>query len=211
MVLRTLAGVIVLTAIAAAGSAQQASPAPAAAPKAEAATDAARPEDVASIDAIVKTFYDVISGPAGAPRQWARDRSLYIPEVRFVVVGVKEGGSEPSVALLGHQEYVDRSDVGMVHDGFFEKEIHRITRRFGNVAHVLSTYEARRTADGPVIERGVNSLSIFFDEQRWWIASAAWDVERPGNPIPQEFLFAERNPAARGEGRKKKGKGKRSR
>jgi hypothetical protein len=101
----------------------------------------------------------------------------------------------------------------MVKDGFYEKEVHRITRRFGNVAQLMSTYEARRTADGPVIERGVNSLALYFDGQRWWISSAGWDVERPGNPIPQEFLFAERNPGARGDARKKKGghKGKRSR
>jgi len=29
-----------------------------------------RAEDVGTIDGIIKAFYDVISGPAGAPRQW---------------------------------------------------------------------------------------------------------------------------------------------
>src|SRR5262245_10891302 len=32
-----------------------------------------RAEDVATIDAVMRTFYEVISGPAGQPRQWSRD------------------------------------------------------------------------------------------------------------------------------------------
>ena len=207
MAWRTLAVGILLTAGAAASAQEPAAPVSQVVPggiPVEGSPETGRAEDVGSVDAIVAAFYDVISGPAGSPRQWSRDRTLYVPGAKFVIVGVKEGGSEPSVAVLDHQEFVDRSDAGMVQEGFFEKEIHRITRRFGNVAHVLSTYEARRTADGPVIERGVNSLSLYFDGQRWWIANAAWDVERPGNPIPQEFLFAERSPVRPGAGARKK-------
>ena len=72
--------------------------------------------------------------------------------------------------------------------GFFEREIHRITRRFGNIAHVFSTYESRLTPDGPITDRGINSLQLFWDGTRWWIASATWDEERPDNPIPPEHL-----------------------
>src|SRR5690242_2414566 len=35
--------------------------------------------DTVSIDAIIKALYESISGPAGAPRQWDRDRALYAP------------------------------------------------------------------------------------------------------------------------------------
>ena len=42
----------------------------------------ARPEDVASMDAILAALYDVISGPAGKKRDWNRMRSLFIPEPR---------------------------------------------------------------------------------------------------------------------------------
>ena len=51
----------------------------------------ARPEDVATIDGIIKAFYDVISGPAGQPRQWQRDSTLYIPRVQFVAMSVENG------------------------------------------------------------------------------------------------------------------------
>ncbi|MGH7643959.1 MAG: hypothetical protein ACREMR_00095 [Gemmatimonadales bacterium] len=145
-----------------------------------------RAEDVASIDGILAAFYDVISGPAGQPREWARDRTLYIAGVRFVSLDVRDG--RPVASVMDHQQFVDRTDAGFVRDGFFEREIHRVTHRFGNLAHVFSTYEMRRTPDGPVFGRGVNSIELFWDGMRWWIAAAVWDDERPDNPIPADLL-----------------------
>jgi len=138
-------------------------------------TIAARPDDVSSIDGIVKAFYDVISGPAGQPRQWARDRTLYRPDVRFVAMSVRNG--KPVARVMSHQEYVDGSDAAFVKDGFFETEIHRDVQQFGSMAHVWSTYESRQKADGPVIDRGINSIQIYFDGTRWWIAAVMWQDE----------------------------------
>src|SRR5579862_7528691 len=98
-----------------------------------------RTEDVATIDGIVKAYYEVISGPAGQPRQWGRDRTLYWPGIRFFSAGVKRDGS-PTVHVVTHQEYVDATDAGMVKRGFDEHEIHRVMHRIGNIAHVMSTY-----------------------------------------------------------------------
>ena len=148
---------------------------------------APRPEDVATLDGIIKAFYDVISGPAGQPREWARDRTLYIPGVRFVVVDVGKDG-KPLVEVNTHQEYVDGNDARMVKGGFFETEIHRETMRYGHIAQVFSTYDVRRTKDGPVLGRGVNSIQLFWDGSRWWIASATWEPESAGNPLPKGLL-----------------------
>ena len=112
--------------------------------------------DVATVDGIVKAYYDVITGPAGQPRQWSRDRSLYIADLRFVATGVGKQG--PYARVMDHQAFVDGSDSSMVHDGFFEREVHRVTRSYGNIVQVFSTYEERRTADGPVEGRGINEI-----------------------------------------------------
>ena len=146
---------------------------------------APRSEDVASIDGMIKAFYDVISGPAGVPRQWQRDSSLYIPGVRFVSMSVRQG--RPVATVSDHGQYIANTNDAVVRDGFFERELHRVTRRFGNIAHVFSTYEFRATENGPVLGRGVNSIQLFWDGNRWWIANATWDGERPNNPIPPEF------------------------
>jgi len=150
---------------------------------------AARPEDVATIDGVIKAYYEVVSGPAGQPRDWDRDRTLYIPGVKFVAMSVKDG--KPVAEVMTHEEYIARSNDGLVKSGFDEKEIHREVRRFGNIAHVWSTYESRRTPQGPVIARGINSLELYWDGARWWVASAVWDGERKANPIPKDYLPAQ--------------------
>ena len=151
------------------------------------ATIAARPEDVGSLDGIMRAFYDVVSAPAGQPRQWSRDRTLYIPDIRFISVNVGKDG-KVHTSTMTHQRFVDGSNGSMVKQGFFETELHRVTRSFGNVTQVFSTYEMRQRADGPGIGRGVNSIQLYNDGSRWWIASVAWDDEREGNPITKEFL-----------------------
>lgn len=150
-----------------------------------------RPADVSTLDGIINAYYEVVSGPAGQPREWARDRTLYLPGARFIPTGAREDGT-PYALVLDHQGFVDLVDAEMVREGFFEHEIHRVTRTFGNVTHVFSTYESRRTPDGPLIGRGINSIELFHDGKRWWIAAAMWDNERPGNPIPEQFLPAKR-------------------
>ncbi len=148
------------------------------------------PADVASIDAIMKAFYEAISGPAGQPRQWGRDKTLYIDGVRFVSMSEQNG----KIAMLvrDHQQFVDSSNAGLVRDGFYETELARIERRFGNTAHVLSSYEYKAKLDGPVLGRGVNSIHLVFDGKRWWITHAIWDDERSNNPIPSDLLPAKK-------------------
>ena len=145
-----------------------------------------RPEDVATLDGMVKAYYEVVSGPAGQPRDWARDRTLYIKDLRFVMVETDKDG-KPDPRIVDHQQFVDSSDR-LSKSGFFEKEIHRVTERFGPIAHVWSTYESRQTETGPIIKRGINSIELFWDGKRWWIANAIWTDETKDTPIPKEYL-----------------------
>ena len=147
---------------------------------------APRTEDVATLDGIMRAFYEVISGPKGAPRQWARDRTLYIDGVRFVAVERENGRPKPKI--VSHDGYVRWVDADMVRDGFFEREIHREVRLFGDIAQVFSTYEWRTSADGPVKGRGINSVELYYDGKRWWIAGATWQDEASDLPLPKEYL-----------------------
>jgi hypothetical protein len=170
---------VCLLALAAAMAAQSA-------PKLDIKTVPPRPADVATIDGMIQAYYDIVSGPKGQPRDWARDRTLYIPDVRFVPVDVaKDGKITPRIST--HQQFAEAS-ASLEKEGFFENEIHRLTERFGPIAHVWSTYESRRTADGPIIGRGINSIELFWDGKRWWIANAIWTSETPENPIPAKYL-----------------------
>src|SRR5436189_2835537 len=120
---------------------------------------APRAADVATVDGIVKAYYDVITGPAGQPRQWSRDRSLYIPDLRFVATGVGKQG--PYARVMDHQAFVDGSDSAMVHDGYFEREVHRVTLSYATIVQVFSTYVERGPADGPAEGRRHNAGPLF--------------------------------------------------
>jgi len=147
-----------------------------------------RPDDVNSIEAIVKASYETISGGVGVPRQWGRDESLFDPNVRFVAVE-RDPKSGAIVAMITtHQEFVDGTDASLVKDGFTERELGRQIQRYGNVATVLSSYEGKNASTGKVVTRGVNIFQLYFDGKRWWILSMVWDQETPANPIPPELL-----------------------
>jgi hypothetical protein len=149
---------------------------------------APRPEDVSTIDGMVKAYYEVVSGPAGQPRQWGRDATLYIPNVRFIILS-EDAEGKTTFRSMTHPEFVDISEAGLNGKAFYEREIHRVTNRIGNVAHILSTAEHMSNPDGPVEGRSIDSLELFFDGSRWWITNAnIWDINGTKHPLPAEFL-----------------------
>jgi hypothetical protein len=148
---------------------------------------AANPTDVESIDAILGALYDVISGPAGQARDWDRFRSLFSNEAKLIPIFVQEG-STTGGALLTVEDYITRGGPGLEANGFFESEIGRVTEEFGNIAHAFSTYQSQRTADGDVFQRGINSIQLMWDDERWWIMNIMWWGVGPDEEIPAKYL-----------------------
>ncbi len=149
---------------------------------------AARPADVASIDAILTALYDVISGPAGQARDWDRFYSLFADGARLIPTAIRPDGSR-FMMVWTPQEYVERAGAGLERNGFFEKEIGRVTEEFGQIAHVFSAYDSKRTlADPEPFARGINSIQLRHDGTRWYVLTVFWDSERPDNPIPSRYL-----------------------
>lgn len=73
--------------------------------------------------------------------------------------------------------------------GFFEREIGRRIDEYGNIAQVFSTYASFREGEDEPFMRGINSFQLFREGDRWAVVSILWDSERPGNPIPEKYLF----------------------
>jgi hypothetical protein len=158
------------------------------APPAMAAAAPADPKDVASADAIVAALYDVISGPVGKKRNWDRFRSLFAPGARLIPTGMgpdKKG----RIRTMTPDEYAASTGPRLEQSGFFEREIGRTGETFGNVTHAFSAYESKRTpADEKPFARGINSIQLFNDGERWWVVTVYWDSERAENPIPAKYL-----------------------
>ena len=143
-----------------------------------------RQVDVQTIDGIIKAYYDVISGPADEPRDWERDISLHHPDALVMVTG-KDKNNKPYIITQSLSDY--HESFGVPKEGFWEYEIKRETQTFGNITHVWSTYETTQEKNGPVTERGINSIQLYFDGNRWWILSWMFDSERTDNPIPKKY------------------------
>ena len=139
--------------------------------------------DTVSIDAVITAMYESISGFAGAPRDWERDRRLYVPGARLVPTRPLPGGGA-AADVFDLDGYIESRTPFFAENDFFEIEVARQEFRFGSVAHVLSAYEGRKAPDGEIIKRGINSIQLFHDGKRWWVVSILWDNERPDVPMP---------------------------
>jgi hypothetical protein len=134
--------------------------------------------DVQTIDALMKAVYECVTVEPGAPRQWERERALY-RDGALLIADRPAGMTRYTL-----EEWIAQADP-ILAQGFVEHEIARREWRFGRIAHVLSAYETRLSPDAPVFKRGINSLQLIWEHDRWWIASIVWDNERPDNPLPE--------------------------
>ena len=146
---------------------------------------APKPDDVKSVDSILRAIYDVISGPAGG-RDWDRFRSLFLPQARFSEVSIGPNG-EKVVMTWNVDEFVRDAGQVFAKDPFYEKAIVNRPESFGDVTQVFSSYESRRNPTDKPFERGINSIQLLNDGKRWWVLSILWDTERKGNPLPARF------------------------
>ncbi len=149
----------------------------------------ADPADVASIDAIITALYAVISGDAGEARDWDRFRSLFAPGGTLSPVGRESGVGRYGRSVITPQQYEGQVSDYFRENGFHETELHRVTERYGVIAHAFSTYESRvRASDPEPFARGINSIQLLNDGARWWIVSIFWLAEGPDHPLPPEYL-----------------------
>ena len=134
--------------------------------------------DEEAIGAVIDEMYAMISGPAG-PRDWSRQANSFLPEARQVRTWVDEQGRAVKKSM-GLDEYSADTTPFFAANAFYEVETSRRIDVFGNIAHVWSAYEARRSPDDTIPERnGINSIQLFKDPERGWrIIHMIWDNAR---------------------------------
>jgi hypothetical protein len=148
------------------------------------------PPDVASPDAIVAATYEAIARPAGEQYDWARFASLFLPAALMIPSTEQTGGA---LVVMSVGDFIDWIDSGTVvggpnDRGFSEDGIHNIVERYGDVAHVFSTYEKHVYGQTQNLGRGINTFQMIWNDGRWWITSVAWDEEIGAGPIPAKYL-----------------------
>jgi len=142
-------------------------------------------QDVATIDGLMKASYEVVSGGAGEKRNWERDNSLHHKNALYHFFRNVDG--QRRLVSMTLAEFHGLTDAMVATTPFYETEVNREVRVFGKMAHVWSTYETRLVKDGPAARRGINSVQLLNENDRWYVVSWTFEFETPANPIPRTF------------------------
>jgi len=148
--------------------------------------------DSASIEAIVSALYESISRDSGVYSDWERMRPLFSAGARIIPPSA-QGGPPEVLDFEAFQQRVDDNVQRLQTEGndrgFHERELANRTERFGNIAHVWSSYASRYSAEDPEpYTRGINSFQLAYHGRRWWVVTIFWDTERADNAIPPQYL-----------------------
>lgn len=138
------------------------------------------------ISNVISAYYRIISGPSGS-RDWDKFRTLSLETARFDAVGINEKGQN-QFHPQSRDEYINHITEYLRKYGFFQSELKRTIECYARVAHVLVTYESRNEVKGNVIDRGVMSFQLVYDDGRWRIAHVMWNSETREHPIPARYL-----------------------
>lgn len=142
--------------------------------------------DTKTVESTIQALYEVISGGPGEPRDWDRFRHLFTPDARLIPTRKDDQGNFTYHALTP-EEYVQLFS-SRIHTGFYERELSQRTERFGTIVHVFSTYETKEKKEGPVTNRGINSIQLFKDNDRYYVMNIFWCAESLGFELPKKYL-----------------------
>ncbi len=141
-----------------------------------------------SLDTVINSLYDVVSAEKGEARDWELFRYLFHESARLMPSGKNREGNV-GVRYLTVDDYINAAKGWTAETGFVESEINRVVDSFGVITQVFSTYEAFRSeSDTEPFMRGINSIQLLNDGNRWWILNIYWTQETPNNPIPDKYL-----------------------
>lgn len=146
-------------------------------------------EDLESIDAIIRAWYASISFPAGKLPDYRRLRTLFHSGARITPPRADDA---LTAEVLDVESFLERSQ-GIImgseleRRGFVQQEVFRSVEGFGNVAHVLSTYESRLADERQPFERGINSVQLLKQGHGWEVLNMMWEIERKDLAIPDEY------------------------
>ncbi|MBV9963414.1 MAG: hypothetical protein JO072_14305 [Parafilimonas sp.] len=151
-------------------------------------------EDLSTVNGIIHSLYDVISGPVGQDRDWNAFRNLFAEDARmYIAVPDKDSGSV--LKFITPEDYAERNKTRMADIGFNEEELYRITNSYGAGTQVFSTYESHFTNKNgeEEITKGINNIQLYFDGQRYFIVSIFWDANAKNIEVPDRYLPKNKN------------------
>jgi len=145
-------------------------------------------KDSKSIQSILDSYYDCISGPIGEIRDFDRLKNLFHPQARLVYSYWDKESKKANLLIFNTlDEFILKLDY-LDKKGFFEYEVANDTNSFSSISQVFSTYRYRVEDNSTPDNQGITSYEIFFDGNRYWIISMFWVAENEKYKIPKKYL-----------------------
>jgi hypothetical protein len=123
-----------------------------------------------------------ITGPADKDR--ACMMALLIPAARLTFVSLGADGA-PTYTLQTLDDWITRVKA-RGHTMLEEKQLKVHIERYGNIAHIWSTYSLY--SDGKQVARGINSIQAIKETGGWRVAAIMVQAESATAPLPKKYL-----------------------
>jgi hypothetical protein len=123
-----------------------------------------------------------ITGPADKDR--ACMKALLIPEARLIFVSLGTDGA-PTYRIETLDDWIARVKT-RGHAQLEEKQLKFRTERYGNIAHLWSSYTLQ--SDGKQVARGINSIQAIKETGGWRVTGIMVQAESVTAPLPKEYL-----------------------
>jgi hypothetical protein len=123
-----------------------------------------------------------ISGPADEDR--ACMKALLIPQARLFFVSLGTDGA-PTYRIETLDDWIARVKA-RGHATLEEKHLKFRIERYGNIAHVWSSYTLQ--SDGKQSARGINGIQAVKEAGGWRVTGIMVQAESPNAPLPKKYL-----------------------
>ncbi len=145
-------------------------------------------ENTSSIENIVSSIYEVVSGKKGEERNWELMKIIFHPDARLIMNYTNKEG-EHEIYFYSVEDYISTFREGLKQSDLYEKDVKNQIDVFGNMAQVFSTFKSYKSkTDEEPFKKGMASIQLFNDGERWWVLSMYWKNESEDSKIPSEYL-----------------------
>lgn len=155
------------------------------------------PDPNEGIQKVLDDIYLGVSHEAKMEPNWEAFDRAFLPQATLVLPYRPGSDPKPETLMEFTDSYREMLKNPQVRDtGFFERCAGFEATIFGNVATVVSVYEARTDQAQEKPDRiGLDMVQMVQTANGWKAISLVTDFERPGNPLPPS-LAAKQNPSS---------------
>lgn len=142
--------------------------------------------DYSSPEALTELMLDLISVDIGEEPDWELFRTLFAPGARMMA-RIEQNSGETAIMDLDLEAFITRVGPNYAKDGFEEYSQGTSINEFNGIATVFQSFYCRNLK-GTYEETGINSYSLVYKDDRWWILQVLFVNATEQSRLPSKYL-----------------------